>query len=443
MEPLEEGVRLLNQAGEPVEAARHQLTLGRCYWERSDPRLARAEYEQALGTLRTAGPSRDLALAYIRLSGLHVFDHDPGPARQLAEMAISTAEAADADDMRIWALNFLGVARAYEGGHLEGIQLLEQSAQEALERGLYNIAGNALHNLFGMYLDAMQMDKLRDLVPRLEAIKVERWATLSGLFVASVWANQSGEVERGLKLAQELHERAASLGDRNVEDMARTSLAVNYLELARYDEAREHMIRPSADAQAQDSLTDAWVWMRIHLAIGDVTHAVEGAEFLLTMSTIGDNDDCAVAAVETFLAAGRVEDANRVLVMLEAGTSPVSRQGLNESRARIALAGGDTATALAAAGEAVESFHSAGMVLRELNVRLLLAEIHVSAHDAGAAETEFRYVLDSSRRLGLVRLERLAEEGLATLGIVVERTEPAPEGTEKAIRHPPSWANGW
>src|SRR6267143_559252 len=38
IEPLEQGVRLLHQAGEAMEAARHRLTLGRCYWERSDPR---------------------------------------------------------------------------------------------------------------------------------------------------------------------------------------------------------------------------------------------------------------------------------------------------------------------------------------------------------------------------------------------------------------------
>jgi class 3 adenylate cyclase len=435
VEPLEEGVRQLEQAGQPLEAARHLLTLGRCYWERGDPRLARAEYERALGTLQTAGPSRELALAYVRLSGLHVFNYDPGPGRKLAEMAISTADAADAEDMRIWALGFLGIARAYQGDTAEGIQLLEQSAQEALERGLHNIAGNALHNLFGIYLDAMEMDKLRQLPQRLEAIKVERWATSSRLFVASVTSHQSGEVERGLKLAQELHERGASLGDRNVEDMARSLLAVNYLELARYDEAREHMIRPSAAAQAQDSLTDAWVWMRIHLAIGDVTHAVEGAEFLLTMPSVGENDDGAVAAVEAFVAAGRIDDANRVLALLEVARTPASRQGFNESRARIALAGGDTAAALAGAGAAVESFHRSSMVWRELKARLLLAEVHVSADDAGAAEHEFRYVLDTSRRLGLPRLERLAEEGLATLGIVVDRPARGPERTENVHGH--------
>src|SRR5258708_4505774 len=200
-EPLEEGVRLLEHAGQPVEAAGYRLTLGRCYWERSEKQLARAEYEQALETLQAAGPSRELALAYVRLSGLHLFNLERRQSQELAEKAIATADAARAEDMRIWALGFLGAARAYQGETTEGIALLERSASEALEHGLYNIAGNALHNIFGLYLDAMQMDKLRELPSRLEAIKVERWGTLSRLFVAGVWAHQAGEPESALKMA--------------------------------------------------------------------------------------------------------------------------------------------------------------------------------------------------------------------------------------------------
>ena len=429
VEPLEEGVRLLNQAGQPVEAARHRLTLGRCYWEGAKTAHARTEYQLALETLEPAGPSRDLAFAYIRLAGLHLFNFEYSRARALAEKAISTADAAGAEDMRIWALSFLGMARGFQGENFEGIDLLEQSVREALDRGLYYIAGNALHNLFGSYLDTMQMDKLRELVPRLEAIKIERWGTLSRLFIASVWAHQSGQPERALQLAEELQERATSLGDQNSLDLARSSLALSYLELARYDEARERTVRPNADSQAQDAIGDAWVWMRIHLAIGDLTRAVEGAEFMLTMPSIDESDDSAVAAVESFLAADRMDDANRVLTMLDVNSSPLARQGVNESRARIALAAGDVAAALADAGEAAKAFHNAGMVWRELKVRLLVGEVHILAGDAGAAETELRYVLDTCRHLGLRRLELLAEEGLSTLGIVVDRPAPAHERT--------------
>jgi class 3 adenylate cyclase len=433
VEPLEEGVRLLEQAGEPLEAARYRLTLGRCYWERLDPARGREEYERALQALEPAGPSRELALAYIRLAGLHIFNLEGGPARELAEKAISTAAAADAEDMRIWALNYLGVAHAYEGDIHGAIELLERSASEALEEGLYNIAGNALHNLFGMYIANMQMEKLRELIPRLEAIKVERWGTLSRLFVTSVWGFLTGDVEETLKAAQELRARSLAIGDTRIEEQARPGIGLTYVELTRYDEAREHMRRPSTESELQDSVTEAWLWIRFHLDTGDLPKAVEGADFLLNVAKPAENDEGAVAAVEAFLGAGRLEDAERMLAALEAAPAPLARQGANVARTRIALAGGDTAKARDAIREAVLSFQRAGMLPRELDARLLLAEVHVREDDAGAAEREFRHVLDTGRRLGLARLARKAEVGLAGLGIVVEAQ--APERTESVQLH--------
>ena len=431
VEPLEEGIRMLSQAGQPLEAANHRLTLGRCYWERGEPGRARVEYEKALETLEPAGPSRDLALAYIRLAGLHLFNLDPLPADELAEKAIATAIAADVEEMRIWALNFLGLARAYTRTYQEGTELLEQSAREALDRGLYNIAGNALHNLFDMYVGTMQMDKLRELVTRLEAIKIERWGTLSRLFVAAVWAHQVGDIELALKTANELLARAGFVGDVNSIRLSRMTLALNYLELARYDQALENMVRPSTENEAQDSAGDVWLWIRVHLATGDLARAIEGAEFLRAMPMFTDNDDGAFAAVQAFVAANRLEDANGILLGLEVRDTPLVRQAANEARATIALAVGDPLAALPAVREAVTSFQRSGMVLRELYARLLLAEVHVKMGDAGAAETEFKYVLVGSRRLGLRRLEHLAEEGLATLGIVVERPASGPDLAEE------------
>ncbi len=428
MEPLEAGVRLLEQAGQPLEAARHRLTLGRCYWERSDPGRAREEYERALAELEPAGPSRELALAYIRLAGLHVFNLDAGPGRELAEKAISTAVAADAEDMRIWALNYLGVARAYEGDYLAGIELLERSAREALERGLYNIAGNALHNVSVMYIDNMEPNKLRDVIPRLEAIKIERWGTLSRLFAARMWKHQTGDVAGGLKAAQELHAHARALGDAQIERQSGLGLGLNYLELARYGEAREHMVPPNTESELQDAIGDAWLWIRFHLATGDLPRALEAAEFLLNLAKLATIDDSGEAAVEAFLAAGRLEDAERMLTALEAAPAPIARQAANVARARILLDGGNTAKARAAVGEAVATFERTGLVLRELRARLLLADIHLREDDADGAESEFRHVLGTSRRLGLRLLESNAEEGLARIGIVVDA--PAPAQTE-------------
>jgi adenylate cyclase len=366
----------------------------------------------------------------MRLAGLHLFNMEAVQGADLAEKAIATAIAADAEDMRIWALNFQGMAVAYRGDYPRGIELMEQSAREALERGLYNIAGNALHNLLGMYVDTMQMDKLRELIPRIEAIKIERWGTLSRLFITSVWAHLAGEVELSLNAALELQERSGLLGDRTAEKTARIGRAMAYLELARYDEAQEHLDRPSADTEVQDAITDAWLWIRFYLAVADLPRAIEGAEFLATVPHSTDTDDAVVAAVEAFLAAGRIEDASRMLMELEASASPIAQQGANVARATIALALGDTGRARAAAAKAVASFHAAGMVVRELYARVLLADIHLHEDDASAAESEFRQVLVTSRRFGLRRLDLLADDGLAKLGIVADRAELGPERTK-------------
>ena len=431
--PLEEGTRQLEQVGQQLEAARHRLTLGRCYWEQSEPGRARTEYEIALRHLEPAGPSRELALAYIRLSGLYAFNYDAAPARELAEKAISTAAAAGADDMRIWALNFLGLATAFGGDYRSGTELVEQSAQEALQKGLYNIAGNALHNLFAFYLEQLQMEKLRGLIARLEAIKIERWGTQSRLFVTTVWAHEVGDVAGALKASHELLANSRALGDVSAERLARSGLALNYLELGRYDEAREQLLRPSAESEAQDAVADVWLWIRFHLATGELPQALEGAEFLLTLPDPTVSDDGAIAAVEAFSAAGRIDEAERIVAALEAAPRPLARQGAKLARARIALAGGDAAQVRGPVEDAVVSFRSGGLLMHELSARLVLGDIDLRVDDAAAAEREFRYVLDVSRRLGLMRLARNAEAGLAGLGVVVD--EPAHQQAD-AVRAP-------
>jgi adenylate cyclase len=428
-EPLAEGVKLLEQLGEPLEAARHRLTLGRCYWERSLPSQAKAEYEHARQVLEPAGPSRELALAYIRLAGLNVFNFEFAAAQELAEKAIQTAAEADAADMRIWAYNFLGVAIARQGDYPTGIQFLERSAQEALDQGLHNIAGNALHNLMTCYLSNMEMDKLRDLVKRLEAIKIERWANLSSQFAKMIWEHQTGHVEDALRTAREFLARARATDSTSDELIAHHGICSNCVELERFDEAREHLAPSNAESDAQDVVGGARVWIRFHVATGDLAGAVKGAELLLGVSHPETNDDAAFGAIEAFVKAGRIEDAKRMQAALEAGPAPVHRLTANLGRARIRLASEETANSISEVEDTIRAFQSAGLVLSELQARLVLAEVLQKEGDAGRAEAAYRVVLETSGRMGIRLLERQAREGLAGLGIVVDTavTPPRPD----------------
>jgi predicted ATPase len=67
---LEAGIADLEAAGLTLEAAGARVLLGRCQWELLRPDLAREQYERARDVLETAGPSEELAVAYIRLAGL-------------------------------------------------------------------------------------------------------------------------------------------------------------------------------------------------------------------------------------------------------------------------------------------------------------------------------------------------------------------------------------
>jgi class 3 adenylate cyclase len=419
VEPLQEGVRMLDQAGESLEAARHRLTLGRSHWEKGDAAAALTEYEAARETLEPVGPGRELALAYIRLSGMHTFNLELSRSRELAEKAIATAEAAGADDMRIWALNFLGLAVGYAGDYEGGIALLEQSAREASERGLDNIAGNALHNVSLLYLDNLQPEKMRELIPRLEAIKVERWGTLSSRFVKMMWAHMTGELQIALQTAKEALAHSQELDEVITTRSSRLGLGLVYTELGRLEEARAYVTPPTSDSEAQDSIADAWLWIRFHLADGDLQKALEGADFLLTLPRPAI-DDAAEGAIDAYVSAGRLEAASRLLAKLQESPAPAATQAANLARARIALATGDIAAAGAGADAATRAFAAAGMTTRELPARLLLAEVQFRAGNTAAAESEFRQVLEVGRRHGYRLHQRRAEEGLARLGITVE-----------------------
>ena len=434
VEPLAEGIRMLEKEGHLPEAAHHRLTLGRCHWERSQTPLARAEYEAALRALEPAGPSRDLAVAYVRLAGLHVFDLDGPAGQRLAELAGQTAEAAGADDLRIWSLNFLGLARAHQGDHEGGIGYLEQSAREALAGGLGDIAGNAFHNLIDRYLQNLQPDRVLEVATNLESLGTERWRA-SSLLARIVWAHQVGELEASMEAARELLTRADQLDIPIQRRLAIHGLGMCLLDLDRLDEARIHLVRPNHDNPIQDSTGDAWFWIRLHLGADDLAGALVAAEFMLTIPNFGLSEDCTEATVEAFLAAGRTAEAELALAGLLATASPAADLSQRLARARVLLAAGEAEAALPLARESADGFERAGLVLRGARARLFLARVHSEAGNPEGAEAELRRLFDLCRQRGLRLLERKAREGLAELGVIVDgpTAQPAAEAAPEEV----------
>ena len=94
-EVLAEGIPGLEDLGDEREAARYRLVLGRCHWEASQPGLARDEFERARRILEQYPPSAALAMAYMRLAGLHQFEMDPRTLES-AGKAVEVARARQA-----------------------------------------------------------------------------------------------------------------------------------------------------------------------------------------------------------------------------------------------------------------------------------------------------------------------------------------------------------
>src|SRR5262245_49719283 len=124
-------------AGEvPDEVPAHRLVLGRAYWETDAHARALQEYELARDALEPRGPSADLAMAYVRLAGMHVFAMDHASGRDAAERAIAVAETAGAESERLWALSMLVVALVEEGSTARGLELFGEIFDETVVRGL-------------------------------------------------------------------------------------------------------------------------------------------------------------------------------------------------------------------------------------------------------------------------------------------------------------------
>ena len=96
MQLLPEGIELLGIHA-PAEVPAYRLVLGRAYWETDSADRALRKYQLAHDALEPLGPSAELAMALLRISGMHTFAFDFGEARDAAERAITVAEAAGAE----------------------------------------------------------------------------------------------------------------------------------------------------------------------------------------------------------------------------------------------------------------------------------------------------------------------------------------------------------
>ena len=339
---LEEGCEGLDAAGEAFEAARYRLLLGRCQWERSRPAEARATFEQALLELERHGPSSDLALAYLRLSGIHKFQHEHAAAIEAARKGVAVAAAASADFERIWATSWLALA-LFDTGHAEeALAMLDDCFEDAVGRGYMFIAQNVAYNEAFTRLHTL----LPGIAARLDALADEPGPPVitDMMGIASSWGRRAaGEIEQALNAIETAAATTPPSASEKVWWRTNVERAEVLLELGRPDAANAILPPLSERAEFQDVVYDAAAQIRVRLALGKIDEAVDVARHIATHgSSFAPYFDVVAVAVEAFVAAGLLAEAQTLVDAARAGALDVGTAFLDEAQARIFIAAGDT-----------------------------------------------------------------------------------------------------
>ena len=424
---LSDGIEALEDLGEPLLAARYRIILGRCHWERAQPEAARVEYVRARDVLADAGPSAELAMAYVRLAGLDVFELDYVGCLKHSRSAVEIAEAAGADYERVYALSFLALGYIDSGEPERGLEILDEAYESANANDYFHIAQNVTWN------DIWSRVHLRrgNLESRLERLaSMPAWPLLNGARASagayvSLVRGRLRESREYAELALDLHQR---LGYRKMAWRCRVHQAEVLVELGRYEEAAAVLPPKSERTELQDIVYDAAAQIRSRLARSETAEAVEFArEIRDRAADLAVHREPMTIAVEAFVAGGEIDGAGEVLELAQAHPADTASSFLDEMQGRILLARGDAAGAIPFLRATVDAAQREGYAMVELRVRALLGEAYGRAGEPERSEEELSAVVREAAGLEARRIVDEALAAAARLGIRLAEPEAEPE----------------
>ncbi len=416
---LEEGIASLETAGLLVEAAGYRLLLGRCFWELLRSDLAREQFERARDMLEPAGPSEALAIAYIRLSGLAMFEVNNIKALEDAERAAQIAEEVGADMALAWSWNFIAGSEMGLGRVTDGFRHIEDSYQAALKGGHDFQTGNAVFNASWM---AAHLGLGREAQKWLERVsagwagRTEAWPVYIQAFVLL----QQGYVQRAGELARTGLVRARDTRNAKNEWRGSLVLAQTLAESLHGDEAAAELPPLSSRVEAQDMIYDAAPRIRTRLAQGDPVSALREAMSI-------DPAVCDLASPADVVAEAARENTGWLRGFLEAIAAEgetLDSPRLAAARGWLALYEGRFDEAVAMFSSAVAKFEEGGFRLDVWHVGRGLAEADAKSGNRDAAQRRLGAIASAAEMEGARLAAKLARDIAAELGLEVA---PAPE----------------
>jgi class 3 adenylate cyclase len=427
---LADGVAHLDELGKGIEAARARIHLGRCRWELDQPDAAYRDFEAARTVLDRAGPSPELALAYLRIAGLHAFELDYEACLSSAERAFEIAGQASADFERVWSLTH--VALGHFGTSRE-FEILDRCYEEALAKGYGLIAGNTLYNEIWDRVHTLA-GGLDGPLEKLERIPSTPWMTSGGTTAKSLALLAVGRLPEALATARRSTSRHESLGATKFMWRSQLVAAEALLELGRAEEAAAELPPPSPGAELQDVVYDTAPRVGIALELGQLEEALElgrraaGPEALMTFR------ETAGIAIEAFVAGGAVDEAWALLRRTKDAPVQLGVAGIELAEGRLLIAAGEPAEARPHLDRALRAFEEAGLKLWLWRTMALAAEAAADAGDRDAARDLLASCIRETHEAGAGRIRGAAQTLAARLDLDVPTFADEPQVEPDVLR---------
>jgi class 3 adenylate cyclase len=411
---LEEGIPLLERHGQRQEVAHYRLVLGRCFWERSHPDIARSIYEQARAELEAEGPSEDLAIAYIRLAGLEMFESEYDACFKLATRGVEVAKQAGAELAAIWARLFVGSALCGLGRVDEGLALMDESRRQATAQGALLIARNALHNSIVRRMMALRASEARPLLDLYRGLPAAFFMPFDEGGVC--WF--LGYPKKALPFLEQALALARESESSTGEHWIRREIAAVLSALGRREEALARLPAIEPLHELQDLRPTKQARIQILLDCGQPERAVTEAMTVFSRKAWGPPSDRRVlfdSAVEALLSSGRVEEAQQLVV----NTREPGESGPYQDRmeGRLALARGETELARERLAASVAGFQEVDYGIELMRSLRSLAEVEVRTGNIAKAEAHLRRVIELAEDREAIYQGTAARGRLAELGL--------------------------
>ena len=113
-------------AGDREAAAEAEAMLGRLMWRQGQGEQGAEHDRRAVTLLQDAGPSHAKTAVLVNLAGTLAFSGDSEEAIEVGRQGLAMADELQLDELRVRALNYLGIARIYRGD-VAGLTDLEES----------------------------------------------------------------------------------------------------------------------------------------------------------------------------------------------------------------------------------------------------------------------------------------------------------------------------